>query len=426
MRKKVLSSFTMDVGDIPSQRPTDPLVQKVKEVDRSKRLELLAAYLTLVASVNLSLGYPVMLIIYCIVCLKDLNKTVDVKSVMNLAEDFEESSGPDCLDSLKHSDEERELRDRTLSLLPAQYRPAVTGVNNNPPDPRGQTGDSSTNVGSGSSTNTNIASGNSTNTKIGSGNSTNTNSASGNSTNTNSASGNSTNYNIASGNSTNTNSASGNSTNTNSASGNSTNYNIASGNSTNTNIASGNSTNTNSASGNSTNTNSASGNSTNYNIASGNSTNTNIASGNSTNTNIACGNCTNTDIASGNSTNTNSPEQTGLLIPFTRPDSGTTSRNSLSHEIANGFINSNSSLKPSNDTYAQTCLAALERRFMAVKNENNLLEKNMRCVHCGQNPRGVTFLPCGHFITCKSCSGPVHACNLCNKNILATVDTYLS
>ncbi|XP_059179000.1 baculoviral IAP repeat-containing protein 3-like [Physella acuta] len=68
----------------------------------------------------------------------------------------------------------------------------------------------------------------------------------------------------------------------------------------------------------------------------------------------------------------------------------------------------------------------VEEHLMAVKNENTILEGERKCLQCRRSPRGVTFLPCGHFTTCRECSVPMYVCSLCNKNILATVDTYLS
>ncbi|CAL1536905.1 unnamed protein product [Lymnaea stagnalis] len=64
--------------------------------------------------------------------------------------------------------------------------------------------------------------------------------------------------------------------------------------------------------------------------------------------------------------------------------------------------------------------------LVAVERENELLEISRTCTLCKTNPRGVTFLPCGHFITCLECAGPIFVCSVCRKNILATVDTYLS
>ncbi|KAK0041208.1 Inhibitor of apoptosis 2 [Biomphalaria pfeifferi] len=62
----------------------------------------------------------------------------------------------------------------------------------------------------------------------------------------------------------------------------------------------------------------------------------------------------------------------------------------------------------------------------AVQHENKILETYKQCVLCKKNARDITFLPCGHFITCRVCAGPIFTCTLCNRAILATIDTYLS
>ncbi|KAH9509622.1 hypothetical protein Btru_044031 [Bulinus truncatus] len=62
----------------------------------------------------------------------------------------------------------------------------------------------------------------------------------------------------------------------------------------------------------------------------------------------------------------------------------------------------------------------------AVQYENKILENYKMCTMCKKNPRDITFLPCGHFITCRECAGPVYTCTLCQRAILATIDTYLS
>ncbi|CAL1536907.1 unnamed protein product [Lymnaea stagnalis] len=62
----------------------------------------------------------------------------------------------------------------------------------------------------------------------------------------------------------------------------------------------------------------------------------------------------------------------------------------------------------------------------AVTGENKILESYRLCTVCRKSPRNITFLPCGHFTTCRECAGPIYVCGLCSKNVLATVDTFLS
>ncbi|BFZ21738.1 hypothetical protein BsWGS_24777 [Bradybaena similaris] len=61
-----------------------------------------------------------------------------------------------------------------------------------------------------------------------------------------------------------------------------------------------------------------------------------------------------------------------------------------------------------------------------LEKEHELLENSRLCHSCHEKPREVTFLPCGHFINCVNCAEPIYTCPLCEKSILATVNTYLS
>ena len=68
--------------------------------------------------------------------------------------------------------------------------------------------------------------------------------------------------------------------------------------------------------------------------------------------------------------------------------------------------------------YLATCLKL-------VRDEHRRLDSARHCGQCGSKPRDITFLPCGHVWACRSCAGPLYVCPCCNKNIIATVDTYL-
>ncbi|CAL1542930.1 unnamed protein product [Lymnaea stagnalis] len=70
--------------------------------------------------------------------------------------------------------------------------------------------------------------------------------------------------------------------------------------------------------------------------------------------------------------------------------------------------------------------SSIMEALLAVTNENKLLEDCKLCVKCRDKPRGITFLPCGHFTMCRECAGPTYICSTCNKSVLATVDTFLS
>ncbi|CAL1542933.1 unnamed protein product [Lymnaea stagnalis] len=73
----------------------------------------------------------------------------------------------------------------------------------------------------------------------------------------------------------------------------------------------------------------------------------------------------------------------------------------------------------------RTANSRIVEALLAVTNENKLLEDCKLCVKCHDKPRGITFLPCGHFTMCRECAGPTYICNLCQKSVLATVDTFL-
>ena len=68
----------------------------------------------------------------------------------------------------------------------------------------------------------------------------------------------------------------------------------------------------------------------------------------------------------------------------------------------------------------------LQNRLLALQREHDILDMARKCNECKTRPRDITFLPCGHFTMCKTCSEPVYECPTCQKDILATAQTYLS
>ena len=70
------------------------------------------------------------------------------------------------------------------------------------------------------------------------------------------------------------------------------------------------------------------------------------------------------------------------------------------------------------DEYLATCLRL-------VRDEYKKLDIDRHCGECGNNPRDITFLPCGHVWSCRSCAVPLYVCPCCGKNIIATVDTFM-
>ncbi len=65
------------------------------------------------------------------------------------------------------------------------------------------------------------------------------------------------------------------------------------------------------------------------------------------------------------------------------------------------------------------CVLLLER-------ENQLLEKLHLCEICKRNHRNITYLPCGHLISCNDCDKSIDTCSRCQRRILAVVTTYFS
>ncbi|KAK7493185.1 hypothetical protein BaRGS_00015522 [Batillaria attramentaria] len=61
--------------------------------------------------------------------------------------------------------------------------------------------------------------------------------------------------------------------------------------------------------------------------------------------------------------------------------------------------------------------------------ENKKLKHRKLCRVCRKTElavSGITFLPCGHFITCEDCAENCDDCPACGKNIMGTVRTFLS
>lgn len=71
----------------------------------------------------------------------------------------------------------------------------------------------------------------------------------------------------------------------------------------------------------------------------------------------------------------------------------------------------------------------LRERVQRLAAENRKLKQRKLCRACRKvelGSSGITFLPCGHFITCETCSEMFDDCPACGKNIMGTVRTFLS
>ena len=70
-----------------------------------------------------------------------------------------------------------------------------------------------------------------------------------------------------------------------------------------------------------------------------------------------------------------------------------------------------------------------QERVRKLAKENQKLKQRKMCRACKKvelATSGITFLPCGHFITCEACSEMFDDCPACGKNIMGTVRTFLS
>lgn len=65
-------------------------------------------------------------------------------------------------------------------------------------------------------------------------------------------------------------------------------------------------------------------------------------------------------------------------------------------------------------------------RVRVLAKENQKLKDRKLCRACRKVELAVTFLPCGHFITCGKCSEMLDDCPACGKHILVRVKTFLS
>lgn len=71
----------------------------------------------------------------------------------------------------------------------------------------------------------------------------------------------------------------------------------------------------------------------------------------------------------------------------------------------------------------------LKERCEKLARENQRLTQRKMCRKCQGvelSSDGVTFLPCGHFITCEACSESYENCPACGSVIMGTVKTFLA
>ncbi|XP_076076501.1 putative inhibitor of apoptosis isoform X5 [Mytilus galloprovincialis] len=108
-------------------------------------------------------------------------------------------------------------------------------------------------------------------------------------------------------------------------------------------------------------------------------------------------------------------------------DKVTNSRNNDIKNDENGLLDKPEITLPTKDL--KPIDIDIERKSKAdedpgtLQKDNEELEDLYTCKICLDEKVGVTFLPCGHLVTCKSCSPKLRKCPLCRKFIRSTITT---
>ena len=58
-----------------------------------------------------------------------------------------------------------------------------------------------------------------------------------------------------------------------------------------------------------------------------------------------------------------------------------------------------------------------------IQKQNEELRDLYTCKICLDEKVGITFVPCGHLVTCKNCSPKIRKCPLCRTFIRGTIKT---
>ncbi|KAH3738027.1 baculoviral IAP repeat-containing protein 7-B-like [Dreissena polymorpha] len=62
----------------------------------------------------------------------------------------------------------------------------------------------------------------------------------------------------------------------------------------------------------------------------------------------------------------------------------------------------------------------------STEDELRKMQESLQCKICMERQVALTFLPCGHFVTCEECGSKVHRCPMCRTSIRGTVKTFFS
>lgn len=61
-----------------------------------------------------------------------------------------------------------------------------------------------------------------------------------------------------------------------------------------------------------------------------------------------------------------------------------------------------------------------------LKEDNNQMRQQIVCKICMDKEVAVTFLPCGHLVSCADCALAMKDCPVCRKNVRGVVRAFLS
>ena len=79
------------------------------------------------------------------------------------------------------------------------------------------------------------------------------------------------------------------------------------------------------------------------------------------------------------------------------------------------------------DTHTQIADRALiVKEHRAMAKEHTRLKNEMLCRICMDDNANITFLPCGHLVTCQTCAPALRICIMCRSAIRGSVKTYIS
>ncbi|CAG2226716.1 unnamed protein product [Mytilus edulis] len=107
-------------------------------------------------------------------------------------------------------------------------------------------------------------------------------------------------------------------------------------------------------------------------------------------------------------------------------DTKTNSLNLSESAVSNSSESSHSntqSTKPENKNKEEESKKSGEEDPDKIQKENEELKDLYTCKICLDERVGITFVPCGHLVTCKDCSPKIRRCPLCRTFIRGTIKT---